>query len=77
MLETPDGGAPKVQLVKSHGPLAGRVRVGDRLPSVDGTSVTSYTAAAVSRLIASKENNIVRELIFARMKRRCFVNHFA
>jgi hypothetical protein len=48
VLETPDGGVPKVQLVKSHGPLAGRAQVGDRLVAVDGTGVTSYSGGCVT-----------------------------
>ena len=70
VLETTDGGAPKVHEIKSYGPLAGRVRVGDRLVAVDGKNVTSWCAAAVSRLIASKKYNPVRELIFARPKEK-------
>jgi hypothetical protein len=68
VLETPDGGVPRVQEIKSHSPLAGQVHVGDRLIAVDGKTVTSWNAAAVSRLIAAKKHNPGRELIFARQK---------
>jgi DNA-binding transcriptional ArsR family regulator len=68
VLETPNGGVPRVNHINSNGPLAGRVRLGDRLVAVDGRNVTSMNAAAVSRLIASKKDNAARELIFARPK---------
>jgi hypothetical protein len=67
-LETPGGREPRVHEINSHCPLAGRVRVGDRLVAVDGRNVTSWNATAISRLIASKKHNAVRELIFARPK---------
>jgi hypothetical protein len=68
VLETPNGGVPRVNHINRNGPLAGRVRLNDRLVAVDSRNVTSMTAAAVSRLIASKKDNAVRELIFARPK---------
>jgi hypothetical protein len=66
VLVTPHGGVPRVHHIDSTSPLAGRVRVGDWLVAVDGTSVTLYTATAVSRLIESKKDNDVRKFIFAR-----------
>jgi hypothetical protein len=68
VLETPNGGVPRIHHIYSNSLLAGRVRLGDRLVAVDGRNVTSMNAAAVSRLIASKKDNAVRELIFARPK---------
>jgi cytoskeletal protein RodZ len=68
VLETPNGGVPTIDHINSNGPLAGRARVGDRLVAVDGMCVTSYTAAGVSRLIASKKDNAVRKFVFARPK---------
>jgi hypothetical protein len=66
VLETPYGGVQRVNHINRNGPLAGRVRLDDRLVAVDSINVTLMTAAAVSRLIASKKDNTVRELIFAR-----------
>jgi hypothetical protein len=68
VLETPNDGIPSVHHIKSNSPLAGQVRVGDRLVAVDGSNVSSMNAVAVSRLIASKKDNTVRELTFARPK---------
>jgi hypothetical protein len=70
VLETPDSGAPRVHHIYSSGPLAGRVRQGDRLVAVDGRNVASMNAAVVSRLIASKKDKAVRELIFLRPKQK-------
>jgi hypothetical protein len=70
VLETPDSGAPRVHHIDRSGPLADRVRQGDRLVAVDGRNVTSMNVAAVSRLIASKKDNAVRELIFVRPKQK-------
>jgi C-terminal processing protease CtpA/Prc len=68
VLETTDGGVPSVDHIYSNSLLADRVRLGDWLVAVDGRNVTSINVAAVSRLIASKKDNAVRELIFARPK---------
>ena len=63
VLETIDGGAPKVHEIKSYGPLAGWVWVGDLLIVVDGKDITLWCAAALLCLIASKKYNPVQELI--------------
>jgi hypothetical protein len=66
VLDTCEDGTPVVDEIVSSSPLAGQVRVGDRLLSLDGQDVTTMIATTVARLIASKKNNRVRQFTFAR-----------
>lgn len=67
VLEPSVDGTPCVYGIKSSSPLAGEVRIGDRLMNVDGLDVTEMEdTMAVSHLIASKRKNKFRQLTFVR-----------
>jgi hypothetical protein len=67
VLDSSVDGTPCVYGIKSSSPLAGEVRIGDRLMNVDGLDVTEMEdTVAVSRLIASKKKNKFRQLTFVR-----------
>lgn len=66
VIDTPNGGAPVVHAIKDTSVLADRVRVGDRLMSVDGEDCTAMTAMQVSKLISLKSEKPTRVLLFAR-----------
>lgn len=66
VIDTPNGGFPVVHAIKDSSVLSDRVRVGDRLLSVDGDDCTAMTAMQVSKLISLKSEKPARVLIFAR-----------
>ena len=68
-LQTSDEGCPTVCKIQPTSPLNGKVRVGDRLHSVDGRDVTMVLSDTVARIIASRENHENRTLVFGRPKR--------
>ena len=68
VIDTPNGGFPIVHAIKDTSILADRVRVGDRLISVDGEDCTTMTAVQVSKLISLKSDQESRVLIFVRSK---------
>lgn len=68
VIDTPNGGFPIVHAIKDTSILADRVRVGDRLVSVDGQDCTSMTAVQVSKLISLKSDQESRVLVFVRSK---------
>lgn len=69
VIDTPNGGVPVVHAIKPESVLANKVKVGDRLISVDGEDVTTMTAVQVSKLISIKSNK-QRVLVFVRMNLR-------
>jgi len=66
VIDTPDGGFPVVHAIKDTSVLSERVRVGDRLLTVDGDDCTAMTAMQVSKLISLKSEKPARVLVFAR-----------
>ena len=66
VLETNVDGIPVVHAIKPNSVLAGNVRIGDRLLSVDGHDVSVMLASDVSKLIASKKDQPVRKFVFSR-----------
>ena len=66
VIDTPNGGFPIVHAIKDTSILADRVRVGDRLVSVDGQDCTTMTAVQVSKLISTKSEQESRVLVFVR-----------
>jgi len=70
VIDTPNGGFPVVHAIKDTSILADKVRVGDRLVSVDGQDCTTMTAVQVSKLISLKSEQEKRVLVFVRSKTR-------
>lgn len=70
VIDTPNGGFPIVHAIKENSILADRVRVGDRLVSVDGQDCTTMTAVQVSKLISLKSEQKSRILVFVRNRAR-------
>lgn len=68
VIDTPNGGFPIVHAIKETSILADRVRVGDRLVSVDGQDCTTMTAVQVSKLISLKSEQESRVLVFVRKR---------
>lgn len=68
VIDTPNGGMPVVHAIKDTSVLADRVKVGDRLLSVDGEDCTAMTAMQVSKLISLKSEKPARVLVFARSR---------
>jgi hypothetical protein len=68
VIDTPNGGMPVVHAIKDTSALADRVRVGDRLLSVDDEDCTGMTAMQVSKLISLKSSKPRRVLVFARSR---------
>jgi beta-glucanase (GH16 family) len=66
VLDTGKDGIPVVEEIKNSSPLAGQVRAGDRLLSLDGQDVSTMIAPTVARLLASKKNREIRRFIFCR-----------
>eukprot|EP00557_Chaetoceros_sp_GSL56_P010641 CAMPEP_0176476822 /NCGR_PEP_ID=MMETSP0200_2-20121128/269_1 /TAXON_ID=947934 /ORGANISM="Chaetoceros sp., Strain GSL56" /LENGTH=758 /DNA_ID=CAMNT_0017872541 /DNA_START=790 /DNA_END=3066 /DNA_ORIENTATION=- len=66
VIDTPMNGAPMVHAIKETSVLADRVRIGDRLISVDGQDTTEMSAIRVSKLISSKAMNAQRRMVFLR-----------
>lgn len=70
VIDTPNGASPVVHAIKDTSVLADRVRVGDRLLSVDGDDCTAMTAMQVSKLISLKSEKPARVLVFARTSKQ-------
>jgi len=68
VIDTPSGGVPVVHAIKDSSVLAGSVKVGDRLISVDDEDTTALTAMQVSKLISSKSSQPARTLVFMRSR---------
>jgi C-terminal processing protease CtpA/Prc len=69
VLETSEEGIPTVHMIQRSSPLAGHVRVGDRLLRVDGLDVSVVMwANDAARYVALKQNNPARLLVFARLR---------
>jgi len=66
VIDTPMNGAPIVHAIKELSVLADRVRIGDKLVSVDGQDTTDLSAIRVSKLISSKAMNEERHMVFMR-----------
>jgi hypothetical protein len=66
VIDTPAGCSPIVHAIKETSVLAHKVRVGDRLLSVDDEDCTGMTAMQVSKLISLKSEKPARVLTFAR-----------
>jgi len=66
VIDTPMNGFPMVHAIKETSVLSDRVRIGDKLVSVDGEDTTELSAIRVSKLISSKAMNAQRHMIFLR-----------
>jgi len=66
VIDTPMNGFPMVHAIKETSVLSGRVRIGDKLVSVDGEDTTEMSAIKVSKLISSKAMNPQRRMLFLR-----------
>jgi hypothetical protein len=66
LIDSNKSGELKVNSVRSSSPLAGLIRVGDILKSVDGEVTSGLTADQASNLITSKADNHNRVLVFIR-----------
>ena len=70
VIDTPSGGVPVVHAIKDTSVLVNKVKVGDRLVSVDNEDTTGMTAMQVSKLISIKAENAGRALVFVRTRPR-------
>lgn len=68
VIDTSHGGVPVVHAIKDTSVLADRVRVGDRLISVDGEDCAAMTSMQVSKLISLKSDKPARVLVFIRSR---------
>jgi hypothetical protein len=66
VLEEDSEGIASVYDMKELSPLADRVQIGDKLVSVDDVDVSAMPVHDVMNLIASRQANHVRRLIFSR-----------
>ena len=66
VIDTPMNGAPMVHAIKETSVLVDRVRIGDKLVSVDGEDTTEMSAIRVSKLISAKAMNAQRRMVFMR-----------
>lgn len=66
VIDTPLNGVPVVHAIKDSSVLASRIRIGDKLISVDGEDTTHMSAIKVSKLISSKAMNPARRMVFMR-----------
>lgn len=66
ILESSEDGVPVVSGIRSNSVLAGDIKLGDRLLSVDGQDVTVLLTSEVSKLIASKKHQPIRRMVFVR-----------
>jgi hypothetical protein len=66
VIDTPLNGVPMVHAIKDSSVLASRIRIGDKLVSVDGEDTTHMSAIKVSKLISSKAMNPRRRMVFMR-----------
>jgi C-terminal processing protease CtpA/Prc len=69
VLDTPPGEGPLVHAINESSVLKGRVKVGDRLITVDKEDVSTLSAAKVSVLITQKSQQ-ERTFEFIRGKKR-------
>mmetsp|Transcript_36844 Transcript_36844/g.40692 ORF Transcript_36844/g.40692 Transcript_36844/m.40692 type:complete len:455 (+) Transcript_36844:64-1428(+) len=77
VIDTNNGGVPFVHSIRDTSVLVDRVRMGDRLLSVDDIDTTECTAAEVSKLISSKDKQIKRILQFSRTVKTRYCNSSA
>jgi hypothetical protein len=70
ILEADAEGIATVYDMKELSPLSDRVHLGDKLVSVDGLDVTVLPVKSVMKLIASKQANRVRRLVFKRVAKK-------
>lgn len=68
VIDTPNGGMPIVHAIRDNSTLVDKIRIGDKLISVDGEDTTNMTALRVSKLISNKAANPTRVLVFTRSK---------
>ncbi|CAB9505688.1 Intercellular signal essential for a variety of patterning events during development (By similarity) [Seminavis robusta] len=66
IIDLNDDGEPLVRAIRGDSVLARKVKVGDRLLSVDGEGCADMSAETVSKLIALKSNQPKREIMFVR-----------
>lgn len=66
VVDAPNGGMPVVHAIKETSVLADKIRIGDKLLSVDDEDVTTMSALKVSKLISSRASRPNRTLVFAR-----------
>ena len=63
---SPETGEPEVRAMRADSVLADKVKIGDRLLSLDGECCTDMSAEQVSKLIAVKSDQEVRKIMFVR-----------
>lgn len=66
IIDLSDNGEPIVRAIRGDSVLADKVKIGDRLLSVDGEGCADMSAEHVSKLIAVKSNQECRKIIFVR-----------
>jgi len=66
VIDRPLSGVPMVHAIKDTSIIFDKVRIGDKLISVDGEDTTKMSAVKVSKLISSKAQNPQRVLVFLR-----------
>ena len=66
VIDTPSGGAPVVHAIKDTSVLAGQVRIGDKLVSIDDHDTMGMSALHISKVISSKAANPERIMVFTR-----------
>jgi C-terminal processing protease CtpA/Prc len=67
VIDTPSAGVPVVHAIKDSSALVDKVRIGDKLVSVDGIDTTSLSAIRVSKIISSRAEN-QRMMVFSRSR---------
>lgn len=66
VIDTPIQGAPIVHALRETSVLADRIRIGDKLISLDGEDISGKSAIQVSKMISSKSTNPERYMTFLR-----------
>ena len=66
VVDSMDDDVPMVHALRENSILMDKIRIGDKLISVDGEDTTGMTPREVSDLITEKSSNKVRILVFAR-----------
>ena len=63
---SPNSGEPEVRAMRADSVLTNKVKIGDRLLSIDGDCCAEMSAEQVSKLIAVKSDQECRKIMFVR-----------
>jgi C-terminal processing protease CtpA/Prc len=66
IIDVSDSGEPLVRAIRGDSVLADKVKIGDRVLTVDGEGCAEMSAEQVSKLIAAKSSQPIREIMFVR-----------